>query len=119
MKNTISFIVGITIFVGLLHFITGPDYPGPFKDFVNGYLIDILLPFTLYLLMGLTNKPMINNIFFRGLFVFAIGVVVEILQYHNIPIFGRTYDVWDLVAYAFGVLLAIAFEHYILSRFKT
>ena len=44
------FAVAAGISVGLLHFITGPQYSGPFPHFVNGYLIDILLPFVLFFL---------------------------------------------------------------------
>ena len=43
----------IALSVGALHFVTGEGYQGPFPVFVNGYLIDILLPMVLFLLMGL------------------------------------------------------------------
>lgn len=39
--------VVISLMVGALQFVTGEDYQGPFPLFVNGYMIDILLPMTL------------------------------------------------------------------------
>jgi len=39
----------IALIVGALHFVTGEQYQGPFPVFVNGYLIDILLPMALFL----------------------------------------------------------------------
>ena len=45
----------IAIGLGLLHFLTGSDYRGPFPLFVNGYMIDILLPFAMVLVLGVAN----------------------------------------------------------------
>ena len=45
-----ALVVGIAIGVGILHFFTGPEYRGPLRTFVTGYLIDILLPFAMYLI---------------------------------------------------------------------
>ena len=44
-------VICIAVPVALLHFLTGPSYHGPFPEFVNGYLIDILLPFAFYFLL--------------------------------------------------------------------
>ncbi len=58
MRNSISklIIVLISLFVGLLHFLIGPDYQGVFKNFIRGYLIDILLPMNLYLLLQISLR---------------------------------------------------------------
>ena len=53
------FMVGIALFVGLLHIIIGPRYGGPFPLFVHGYLIDILLPFSMFLLAGLIFEALV------------------------------------------------------------
>jgi hypothetical protein len=45
-------ITGFALIVAMLHFIKGENYQGPFPIFVNGYLIDILLPMALYLLLS-------------------------------------------------------------------
>jgi hypothetical protein len=51
-------ITAIALTVGALHFVTGEQYQGPFPAFVNGYLIDILLPMALFLLMGLVESKL-------------------------------------------------------------
>ena len=55
-----TIIVSIALFVGAMHFIIGPDYRGPFYVFIHSYLIDILLPFSMYLLAGLIEQPFIG-----------------------------------------------------------
>ena len=91
----------------MLHFVTGTQYSGPFPVFVNGYLIDILLPMTLVLLMGLFKNKSISFPPFRASVVFITGCLVEFTQYAGYPIFGSTFDPLDILAYAGGVLLGL------------
>jgi glycopeptide antibiotics resistance protein len=98
-------IVGIMIPIALLHFVTGSNYNGPYPEFVNGYLIDILLPFGLYFLLCLDRVP-IKSWVAKSALVFGIGASVEIAQFFGVPLLGRTFDPLDFVMYATGVLLA-------------
>ena len=109
-------VVLIAVFVGLLHFITGPGYNGPLSDFVNGYLIDILLPFAMYLVLGVAHQSILPNEFARGIFVFTIGAIAETLQYFGIPIFGRTFDLLDYLMFFIGIVLGFFFEKSVLVR---
>jgi len=105
-KKSIYIIVSISLFVGLLHFVIGPDYQGIFRHFIRGYLIDILLPMNLYLLLQISlrkNIPVNNARITGALFTFAFGTIVEILQFYEIEFLGRTYDPWDILMYAIGV----------------
>ena len=99
-------IIGIAIPVALLHFITGRHYSGPCPVFVNGYLIDILLPFACYFIMCNIESSPINRWWIKSLLVFVFGCAVEISQYLHIPIFGKTFDPLDFMAYGAGVLSA-------------
>lgn len=54
-------ITSIALIVGALHFVTAENYQGPFPIFVNGYLIDILLPMVLFLLMSLVQNRLIRS----------------------------------------------------------
>ena len=112
-------IVAISLFVGLLHFIIGPDYHGPFRNFLLGYLIDILLPFSLFLLSGLTKHPFLKSPYTRGIILFLIGMGVELLQFYGYRLFGQTADPLDLMAYASGIILAAIFERFVLQRHFT
>lgn len=107
--------MAICLAVGGLHFVTGPQYKGPFPAFVNGCLIDILLPFAMYLLLGIPNLKFFRREAVRFVLVFCVGAVTETLQYLGVPIFGRTFDPLDYVMFAAGIGGAVLFERAVLS----
>ena len=106
----------IALTVGALHFVTGKNYQGPFPTFVIGYLIDILLPMTLFLLMSLFQSQVIRSALFRACAVFGFGCFVEASQYFGRPFFGSTYDPLDILAYAGGVALGALFDLVVFPR---
>ena len=111
-----SIIVSIALIVAALHFVTGENYAGPFPLFVNGYLIDILLPMELILLMGLIESRIVNSAWFRAVAVFGFGCFVEASQYLGRPFFGSTFDPLDILAYAVGVTLGLLLDLVIFPR---
>ncbi len=100
-------IVIINLLVAGLHLITGKKYQGPFPRFVNGYLIDILLPFCLYFLLCLVDYFNNQPWYFKALLVLLVAFLVETAQYLDYSILGSAYDPVDYIAYTFGVALAI------------
>ena len=106
----------IALAVGALHFVTGENYQGPFPIFVNGYLIDILLPMVLVLLMGLIENRLIRSAPFRAFAVFGFGCFVEASQYFGHPFFGSTFDLLDILAYAGGVTLGLLLDLFLFPR---
>lgn len=111
-----SVVVGIALFVAALHFVVGPGYRGPFPGFVHGYLIDLLLPFTMVLLMGFVEARPLAHPAVRALAVFGVGAGTETLQYFGVPLFGRTFDPLDYLMFGIGVLGAVLFEATVLTR---
>jgi hypothetical protein len=109
-------VVLVALTVGLLHFLTGPSYRGPFPAFVNSYLIDILLPFAMFLVLGVAEQPLLRNTVLRGAAVFAVGAFAETLQYFDVPVFGRTFDWLDYLMFVLGIALALVFERLVLCR---
>jgi hypothetical protein len=110
-----AFVIIVALLVAALHFIIGPNYKGPFKSFLSGYIIDILLPFTLYFLFTLNlNQTKQKILVCTGIFVFA--TVIEYLQYRRIGIFGSVFDPYDFLAYLAGVLSAIVFDFAVLDK---
>lgn len=105
-------VVAICLAVGALHLFTGPHYAGPLRSFVRGYLIDLALPFSLVLLLGvgLEHSPVMRHPALRAAAVILLGAAVEFLQYLGVPLFGRTFDPVDLLMYATGAIAALAFE---------
>jgi ABC-type cobalamin transport system permease subunit len=106
----------IALLVAGLHFVTGENYLGPFPLFVHGYLIDILLPMTLYLLLGLIEVKWIRSTLFRAAAVFLFGCIVETSQYLGYPLFGNTFDPLDILAYAGGVGLGLILDLVLFPR---
>lgn len=120
-KKSIYIIVSISVFVGLLHFVIGPDYQGIFRHFIRGYLIDILLPMNLYLLLqiSLRKNISVNKARIIGaIFSFAFGTIVEILQFYEIEFLGRTYDPWDILMYGIGIGAGIVIDLTIIDNFE-
>ena len=120
-KRSIYLIVSISIFVGLLHFIIGPNYEGVFKHFIRGYLIDILLPLNLYLLLQISLRKKISvtkSRMIAALFTFSFGITVEILQLNGINFLGRTYDPLDILMYAIGIGLGIVIDLTIINKLE-
>jgi hypothetical protein len=120
-KTSIHLIVAICLFVGLLHFLIGPDYQGPFRDFIRGYLIDILLPFNLYLLLQISLRKSLSvdkSRIVAALLIFSFGTLVEILQWNKIDFLGSTFDPIDLLMYGLGIGLGIVMDLTIINNFE-
>lgn len=120
-KKSIYFIVGISLFVALMHFIIGPDYTGIFKQFVRGYLIDLILPMNLYLLLQISLRKKISIVKSRvigALFTFLTGLIVEILQLFKIEFLGSTYDPLDIVMYGIGVMSGLLIDYTIIDKLE-
>jgi hypothetical protein len=120
-KKSIFLIVGISLFIALLHFIIGPDYNGIYKHFARSYLIDMLLPMNIYLLLQISLRKKISIVKSRvigALFTFLTGLIVEILQLFKIEFLGSTYDPLDIVMYGIGVMLGLLVDYTIIDKFE-
>lgn len=120
-KNSIYIIVSISLFVALIHLVVGPDYQGIFRQFIRGYLIDILLPMNMYLLLQISlrkNIAVIKARIIGAIFIFSFGTMVEILQLYKIEFLGRTYDPWDILMYGIGVGAGILIDLTIIDKFE-
>jgi glycopeptide antibiotics resistance protein len=102
--------------IALLHFFTGSNYRGPCPGFVNGYLLDILVPFGFYFLLCLSEFYPLRLWIVKSILVFGAGSSVEIAQFFDVPIFGRTFDPVDLFMYGIGVILAAILDTIVFSR---
>jgi hypothetical protein len=109
-------IVNVVIPIALLHFFTGSNYRGPYPEFVNGYLLDILVPFAFYFLLCLNEFYPLRLWVVKSLLVFGVGSVVEIAQFFGVPIFGRTFDPVDFIMYGIGVILAVVLDTTVIPR---
>jgi hypothetical protein len=114
-KKKRIFVIAIAIPVALLHFVTGKNYTGPFPKFVNSYLLDILIPFVFYFLLSLKVQNFKLKII-TGVSLFGAASLVELLQYFDVPVLGRTFDPMDFLMYGIGILMAVIVEWNIISK---
>jgi hypothetical protein len=103
-------IIIIAVGVALLHLVTGDNYAGPFPLFVNGYLIDILLPMVLYLLLFNLKWEFFTRWYVKAGVVFTVGLAVETAQYFGVQLLGSTFDPLDYIMYAFGAGLGVVLD---------
>jgi len=123
MKNrkSLYFIVSFSLFVGLLHFVTGPGYKGPFPVFVKSYLIDLLLPMNLYLLLQVGGRKHFSKKITRiaaALFTFGFGTLVELLQFYKIKFLGQTFDPLDIAMYFIGTTAGLLFDYTLIEKLE-
>jgi hypothetical protein len=109
-------VVCLVVPIALLHFFTGSAYRGPWPEFVNGYLLDILVPFAFYFLLILPETPLLRFWPVKALLVFGAGACVEIAQFFGAPILGQTFDPLDFVMYGLGVGLAAFLDTMVFPR---
>ena len=107
---------GVVIPIALLHFVTGSHYKGPYPEFVNGYLLDILVPFAFYFLLCPHETPLLRSWIVKSILVLGAGSSVEIAQFFGAPIFGRTFDPVDFIMYGIGVILAAILDTTVMPR---
>lgn len=120
-KKSVYVVVGISLIIGFLHFLIGPNYNGFFKEFISGYLIDLLLPMDLYLLLQITLRKNFSITICRIIGVllpFLFGLTVEILQLYNIRFFGRTYDPLDILMYGIGVITGLLIDLLVINKIE-
>ena len=109
-------IVSVVVPIAPLHFFTGSHYRGPYPGFVNGYLLDILVPFAFYFLLCLNEFSLLRSWIVKSILVFGVGSYVEIAQFFGAPIFGRTFDPVDFIMYGIGVILAAILDTTVFPR---
>ena len=109
-------IVSMVVPIALLHFFTGSNYRGPYPRFVNGYLLDILVPFAFYFLLCLNEFSLLRSWIVKSILVFGAASSVEIAQFFGVPIFGRTFDPVDFIMYGIGLILAVVLDATVFPR---
>ena len=109
-------VVGLVIPVAMLHFLTGSNYNGPYPEFVNGYLLDILVPFSFYFLMCLVEFSLLRRWIVRSILLFGVAASVEIAQFFGMPLLGRTFDPVDFIMYGTGIISAVILDTIVFPR---
>jgi hypothetical protein len=114
-----ALIFSIVLVIALVHLFRAGSYlQGSLYNLYYSYFSDILIPFGMYFLFCL------EDVYFRflrdwrvkALLVFGIASTTEVLQAFGVPLLGKTFDPWDFVMFAGGVLLAALVDRALFSR---
>lgn len=113
-------ITSIGLAMGAAHFVIGPQYAGPARTFVTGYVMDLLIPFSSYFLLSAAEVDwaLLRPWWRKVAIVFAVISSAEVAQAFGYHIFGSTFDPRDLLAYGVGALAAAVVEKYFLKRLE-
>jgi hypothetical protein len=76
------------------------------------YASDVLLPFTMYFVLCLSERRLavLGDWRAKALMVLAAASGAEVLQGFGVPMLGRTFDPLDFVMYGLGVLGALVVD---------
>ncbi|MEO8706973.1 MAG: DUF2809 domain-containing protein [Kofleriaceae bacterium] len=90
-------------------------YRGPGREIVRGHVGDVAAALLVYAALGFAWRARLRT---RAIVTFAIACAIELGQtvWHARSLAGElliggTFDPWDLLAYAVGVAVAVAWEH--------
>lgn len=91
------------------------DHTG--NKFYWNYFADIALPIAFYYLLILVEGQFtfLEAWYAKAAAIFSLAALAEGLQYLEVYALGRIYDPYDFVAYAFGAVLAVAVDAWVLS----
>jgi len=123
-KRTVRnrWIIGISILTGiaLIHiFRVGQYLKGDLFTYYYSYASDIMIPFGFYFLLCINESIMrfLRKWYFKALIIFGTTTIIEILQLFGVYIVGVTFDIFDILMYAIGVMIAVLSDRLILKRF--
>ncbi len=113
-----AIVVGIVVVIALLHaFRAGSYLRGSLRGLYYGYFSDVVIPFGVYFLLCLQDRPpILRDWRARAALVFGIASLAETLQGFGIPFLGRTFDPLDYLMFGAGVLLAAATDRFLFAR---
>lgn len=104
---------GVVLAVALVHlFRLGTYLPRSLHGLYYGYASDILVPLGAYYILCLSeaNLAFVRDWRAKAALVFGVASVAEICQGLGVPVLGSTFDPWDFVMFALGVVLAVLLD---------
>jgi hypothetical protein len=101
--------VAVVAGVAAIHVLRVGSYlRGAAHSLYYSYASDVLLPFAMYFVLGLSERHLtaLRDWRAKALVILAAASGAEVLQGLGVPMLGRTFDPLDFVMYGVGVLLA-------------
>jgi hypothetical protein len=89
--------------------------------FYQSYFADLVMPFSFYFLLSINEVaiPFLRNWAVKAIVIFVGMAATEIFQYFDIYMFGVTFDMLDILAFAIGTMLAVIFDLFVFPKLFT
>ena len=119
--QTIRLFIAISVMtvIALIHaFRLGSYLNAGLRIYYYSYASDIILPFGVYLFLCFyeLRYRFLRSWVAKTTFVLGFCIIVEILQFLNIPFLGTTFDFFDFIAYCIGVAIGIFFDKLLFEK---
>ncbi|MBT8260041.1 MAG: hypothetical protein HKO92_06745 [Flavobacteriaceae bacterium] len=112
--------VATLLIIALIHgFRLGTFLEEEARILYYSYASDIIIPFGVYFLLCMNEiqikifKPW----YIKALIVFGLATFSEILQLFDIYFLGKTFDVFDILAYTLGILIAVFIDRIVYNKY--
>jgi len=119
-KTRVITVVIISLIIAAIHgFRIGSYLNGELYIFYYSYASDVIIPFGIYFLLAINEIQIrfLRKKYIKAILVFGASTFTEIMQTFGFYFLGVTFDLFDILAFAIGTLLAVIFDKYILERF--
>jgi hypothetical protein len=121
-SKIIRFVVAIIIIIliAIIHLFRIGNYLNEdLRILYYSYASDIMIPFGIYFLFCLNELryKFIRSWKIKAFVILCFCAITEILQAFGYYFLGQTFDVLDLLAYSFGVFLAVIFDQFLFKKF--
>lgn len=121
-EHKIRIIIGVTIslIIAVIHaFRIGSYLNGGLYILYYSYASDLIIPFGFYflLVMNETQIRLLQKWSVKTAIVFGVATFTEIMQAFDFYVFGVTFDMYDILMFAIGTVIAVIFDQQILKRF--
>lgn len=98
----------IFIFMGVLGLLSKKYYDGPYQEFVNSYLGNVSVSFSIYFLISLNETIWKQNKVITALIALTVVELFEITN--GFGIMSNVFDYYDLLANLIGVSIALTLD---------
>jgi len=121
LNQRVRIIVGTSIMVtiGAIHlFRIGSYLNGDLYIYYYSYASDLMIPFGIYFLLGMNEIQyrFLQKWYVKVFIVFGIATFTEIMQIFGVYMLGVTFDLFDILMFGIGVLIAVFCDKQIFER---
>lgn len=102
-----------------MHLRIGTYLNGDLYIYYYSYASDVMIPFGMYFLLSMNQFQyrFLEKWYVKALIVFGLATLTEILQIFGVYALGVTFDIFDILMFGIGVLIAVLLDKLVFERF--